>query len=82
MYAFANGDPTKMLDPSGLGAVGESIGPSWIDQIWRAWVLTTVWRHRWGGRTRLLGGLNFLSLDILNDATKVGSGFYRQNYRG
>ena len=33
LFAFANGNPVSLIDPFGLGAVGESSGYSWIGQV-------------------------------------------------
>jgi RHS repeat-associated protein len=34
-YAFADGNPVSMLDPFGLGAIGESDGKSWLGNLFR-----------------------------------------------
>src|SRR5439155_10142496 len=35
-YAYADGNPVSLLDPFGLGAVGESSGGSWLNNAFHA----------------------------------------------
>src|SRR2546428_11451374 len=65
-----------MLDPVGLGAVGELIGSSWINQIWSGLGVDNSLAAQTDRQGGLASFANFATLGLANDAATVSSGIY------
>lgn len=67
-YAYADGNPVSLIDPFGLGAVGEATGHSWISDIATGLGLDNSYAAQNSREEFLTGFVNLASFGLANDA--------------
>lgn len=74
-YAYANGNPVSLIDPFGLGAIGENGSSTWLhDQIFNSLVSGSSMAEQMQNESVKADFLNFITLGLGNAFSGLATG--------